>query len=308
MKSGTILLSGATGFLGSHLAKDLTSGNYRVIALIRDSSDLSRCNKFKNDNLIFVNTDSKDHFESIQKYEPSVFIHSAWNGVAAKGRGDWNVQVGNIALTTRLLVLANELKIKKIISFGSQAEYGNFSGRIDEGAPCNPMSAYGAAKLATLDVVRSFCEVHSLNWFWFRLFSIYGEGENREWLIPSVIHNTRNNIPMDLTGCEQRYDYLYTKEFTRAVTCALGNQSESGIFNLSSNTSMPLKEVIDKIRNLVNKKAVLNFGALPYRPNQVMHMEGNSEKFNSRFNFSPRTDFDSNIKEVVNSYLSGHNV
>ncbi len=306
MKSTSILLSGATGFLGSHLADDLSFNNFKVIALIRNASDLSRCNEFKNDNLVFVNTDSENYKELIRKHQPTIFIHSAWNGVSSDGRSDWNIQIENISMTTRLLVLAQELHIKKIIAFGSQAEYGNFKGRINEDAICNPASAYGAAKLATLEILKSFSELHSINWFWLRLFSVYGTREGNDWLIPSVIRNAFYNKPMDLTGCEQRYDYIYAKDFSKAIIKILETENESGIFNLSSDSSMKLKDMIEKIKDIINPKAVLNLGVLPYRPNQVMHMEGDSSKFNKQFNFEVKSRFDANIKDIVNYYHVKH--
>lgn len=306
MKPTSILLSGATGFLGSHLAEELSLNDFKVIALVRSTSDLSRCNEFKNDNLVFVNTDLENHKDLIQKHQPTVFIHSAWSGVSAKGRNDWDIQVENIAMTTRFLVLAEELNIKKIISFGSQAEYGNFNGRIKEDAICNPVTAYGAAKLGALQVLKSFCELHSVNWFWFRIFSVYGTRENSEWLIPSVIQNTFQNKPMNLTGCEQRYDYICANDICKAIMKVLITESESGIFNLSSNSSMRLKEMIEKIRDIVNPHAVLNFGALPYRTDQVMHMEGDSSRFNERFSFHVGSKFEKNIEQIFN-YLKNKN-
>lgn len=302
MNSKVILLSGASGFLGSHLAKDLSTNNYKIIALVRKDSDLSRFNEFKNDNLVFVNIDSKNFELELAQYQPGHLIHTAWHGVSAKERDDWQIQVENVSITTQLLILASKLRISNFISFGSQAEYGNFSGRITEDAICNPVSAYGAAKLATLSIVRSFCELHSINWFWLRLFSIYGTHEGKDWLIPSVISNLRMNKPMDLTGCEQRYDYLFTRDLSRAIINILNTESESGVFNLSSNSSIKLRDLIEKIRENVNPQATLNFGALPYRPNQVMHMEGNSSKFNKQFAFKIESDLDSGIREIMRFY------
>jgi len=300
--STTILLTGATGFIGSHLAEDLAFGNYRVIALVRNNSDLWRCKEFNNDNIVYVNVDKENFKETLSKFTPSVLIHAAWQGVAVKKRNEWNVQVENVTILTNLLILAQELGIKKMIGLGSQAEYGIFSGRINEDAPCNPVSAYGAAKMASLNIFKAFCESNSIDWIWLRLFSFYGTRENPESLIPSVIRNISHDKPMDLTPCEQRYDYLYIKDFTKAISKILEHGNKSGVFNLSSNSSVRLKEIIVKIRNAVNPNAVLKFGALPYRPNQIMHMEGDSTKFNSCFNFHVESGFEKNLNEVVRYY------
>lgn len=300
MDPKTILLTGATGFIGSHLAEDLSLNNYRVIALIRNSSNLWRCKGFESDNLVYVYLNTPNLADEIQKYNPTALIHSAWGGVSMNARNDWNTQVENIVFSVQAYTLAHELGIKKIISLGSQAEYGNFNCRVNENAACDPVTAYGASKLATLEIFKSFCELYSINWFWFRLFSLYGTRENSEWLISSAVNNMYHNKPMDMTACEQRYDYLYIKDFTKAIIQVLKTESESGIFNLSSNSSIKLKELIEKIRMLVNPDAILNFGALPYRSNQVMQMEGDSTKFNKQFNFAIKSGFDANMKEVIN--------
>lgn len=297
-----MLLSGATGFLGSHLAEHLSLNGYQVLALVRNSSDLSRCKEFINDNLVFINTDVVNYKESIAKYRPTFFIHTAWQGVSLEGRNDQNLQEKNITLTKNLLLLVKELGIKKIIALGSQAEYGNFTGRIKEEVECNPFTPYGSAKIAALNMLRSFCELNAINWFWIRIFSIYGIREKKEWLIPSLIKSILNDKPLDLTGGEQRYDYLYAKDFCSAIVKVLETDSESGIFNLSSNSSMQLKVLVEKIKKIANPNAVLNFGALPYRPDQLMHMEGDSTKFNQRFDFHITSSLDDNLKQIVNYY------
>ncbi|MEI9919612.1 MAG: NAD(P)-dependent oxidoreductase [Bacteroidota bacterium] len=300
--SQTVLLSGATGFLGASLAKDLALNGFKVVALTRNSSSLKRFDDFKSDNIVFVNTDEPGYKEHLVELQPASFIHSAWSGVSAKGRDDWEAQAENIKFSTGLLLLSAELKIKKIIGLGSQAEYGNFHGRINEETQAVPVSAYGAAKLATFQMLRSFCEQHGMEWYWLRLFSTYGKREDSTWLIPSVISNAINNKPMDLTGCEQRYDYLFTKDLATAIIAVLNSTGASGLYNLSSNTSIRLKDLISKIGELVNPAAKFNFGALPYRPNQVMHMEGDSTKFNTRFSFRTNTTMDANLEEIVNDY------
>ncbi len=302
MNPKVILLTGATGFIGSHLAEDLSLNNFKVIALVRNSSDLWRCKEFENSNLVYIYLNTPGFTNEIRKYNPSVLIHTAWSGIV-HGREDWNAQAQNIIFSIQMLTLANELGIKKIISLGSQSEYGNFNNKVEEASSCNPVTAYGAAKLATMEIFKSFCETHSINWFWFRLFSLYGTRESDEWLIPSAINNMYYSKPMEMTACEQRYDYMYIKDFTKAIVKVLKTESKSGVFNLSSNSSVKLKELIEKIRAIVNPVAILNFGALPYRPNQVMQMEGNSTKFNKQFNFAVQSDFGDNIKEVVSYYI-----
>ena len=302
MKIKTILLTGANGFIGSHVAEHLIKNGFQIIALVRAESDLSLCRDFIKD-LVLLDFNSQDLQKSISEYKPTCLIHAAWEGVSTVQRNDWNIQVKNVTLTTKLLTLANTSGVKKIIAFGSQAEYGNFNGRISENYPAKPNAAYGSVKIAAFQILKTFCELNNLKYYWLRLFSLYGSREKEEWLIPSVIRNACNNIQMDLTACDQYYDYLYIKEFCRAIKLAIESESESGIFNIGSDTSIKIKDLVESIRKKINPTVQFNYGKLPYRPGQNMHIEGDSGKFYKQFNFEPHTDLDHNLDEILPYYI-----
>jgi nucleoside-diphosphate-sugar epimerase len=300
----TILLSGITGFLGSHIAEKLLFHGYSIIALYRSSSDMDRCKEFKA-KVHWINVDKDSWKDSIiSEFQPCAFIHSAWYGVTADKRDNWESQMQNLHLTFELLQLAKACKTKTVIGLGSQAEYGHFSGRIDENHSCNPFSPYGTIKFSVCHLLRSFCEQNSMKWFWLRLFSVYGPKEAENWLIPSVINNILKNHQMALTRCEQRYDYLYVSDFAEAIVKVIASNASSGVFNLSSNTSIRLFDFIEMIRKKIKPDLLLNYGALEYRPNQVMYMEGNAERFMKTFDFQIPTFIENNIDTTISYYMN----
>ena len=301
MDKSAILLTGITGFLGSHIAEYL-SANYFIIGVIRSSSDLSRYNEIKNTNIRLVNIDDPEYKKIIQEFQPNVIIHCAWSGVSASDRDEWETQIQNISYTYELLKLSESLKIKRFICLGSQAEYGVFDGRVDEQHECKPTSAYGASKMATLNIVETYCNQNQIPWYWLRIFPMYGTREALNWFIPSVIKTALENGNMDLTSCEQRYGYLYVTEFCRALEKIIISDSFPGVYNLASDKSIQLRSIVELIINKTQTKGIFKFGTLPYRKNQVMHMEGNSEKYFRTFNFIPNQDFETNIEKVIKYY------
>lgn len=268
MTNKVVLLTGITGFLGSHIAEHISKHNM-VIGLVRNASDLWRYEEIKNNKIHLVNTEDKTYKEEIESFSPQFLIHCAWNGVSANEREDWHTQLENIQFTFRFLRLAKELHVRHFIGLGSQAEYGLFSGSVDETFLCKPVSAYGAAKLATLNVVESFCNQNSINWHWLRIFPMYGKREGLTWFIPSVIKNALQNADMNLTGCEQRYGYLYVKQFCAAIEKVLDAEAFPGVYNLSSPGSIRLRDVIEIIIKKTNTEGRFNFGALPYRKTRL---------------------------------------
>lgn len=301
MEKEKVLLTGISGFLGSHIAEHL-SEKYSIIGLIRSSSDLWRYDEIANRNIQLVSYDSPSFEEILIGHKPSYLIHCAWGGVSASERNDWQIQLQNITFTFDILNTAKKAGVKQFIGLGSQAEYGIFSGDIDENLKCNPNSPYGACKLATLAIVESFCYQNEIEWQWLRIFPMYGTRESLTWFIPSVIKNALLNENMELTNCEQKYGYLYVKDFCEGIEKILNSKSNSGVYNFASNSAIQLRNIIEKIISKTKTTATFKIGALPYRPNQVMHMEGNSQKFYSTFDFFPRNDFDTNIDLLIQYY------
>lgn len=279
MKPGRVVLTGATGFIGSYLAEALVAQGYEVVALRRNSSDAWRVAAVA-DQLTWVSTDAADWPQQLQALRPDYLVHSAWLGVGVGQRDDWPSQVQNLTFTMQLLQAVQHAGLKKVVMLGSQAEYGAFEGRIDESHPTLPTAAYGAVKVATLQLVRAFCEAHSIEWYWLRVFAVFGPREDAHWFVSFVAASLLRQQPPDLTGCEQRYDYLFAKDLARAIVQTLSAAAgHSGSYNISANRATGLREIVDTLAALTHSAAGANYGALPYRPGQVMHMEGNSRKF-----------------------------
>jgi nucleoside-diphosphate-sugar epimerase len=301
-----ILITGATGFLGSHIAEELTNQGFKVVALKRSTSNLWRCNSFNNQ-IKWINCDNLNDAEpEIIKCKPEILIHAAWSGVKASDRDNWSEQEKNLSFLVSLLEIAKKTKISKIIALGSQAEYGSFEGSINEDYPCKPNSAYGANKVCASILVKSFAEQNKIDWYWIRLFSVFGPREEKNWLIPATINNLLKKKEMELTPCEQRYDYLFSKDFAAGILSIVKSSNNiSGIYNLTSGESMKIKDILSYLENrIAPQQKLLQIGTLPYRPDQVMHMQGNSDLFFQSFNFKLTYSIYEGLEDTINYYLT----
>lgn len=293
-----LFVTGSTGFIGSHLVRALLARGHEVVALRREKSNLDRCTDFARQ-VTWVNQDTGEWTQQVIAQKPAVILHSAWGGVTATERADWKLQAANLALFADLLHIAGHVPLSQFIALGSQAEYGPINGRVDETHPCQPDTAYGATKLAGLALLDGYARQTKLACVWLRLFSVYGPSEGASWFIPNLIRQMRLGQPPQLSGCEQRYDYLHIHDLATGVLAVLRRPGESGVFNLSSNTSVPLKQVVQLIREYTGCRAEPAFGALPYRPGQSMHMEGDSTRFNQTFAFQPQINIVEGLHQLV---------
>lgn len=296
-----ILITGITGFLGSHITENLIN-NFNVIGLKREKSNIWRCLEFK-DKVTWIDIDEeKDYIKKLTGYSIDTIIHGAWIGIESYERDDWSLQIKNIQFLSELLQVAKETAVKKFIFLGSQAEYGNINGIVSEDQVCEAFNAYGSVKLACLEILKTFAINNNINWIWLRLFSFFGEKENENWLFPSLIKKIKTECEMDLTLGEQKYAYLYVKDFALIMDKLVTINIKSGIYNISSNSVRSIRSLVEEIKGKIKPSFQLNFGALKYRDNQSMHIQGSINKLNDQIGKVEFTDFSIAIENTINYY------
>jgi nucleoside-diphosphate-sugar epimerase len=300
-----ILLTGATGFIGSNIASGLLEQGFDIIATHRTSSEFSKCNQFK-DKINWINTDSGGWKETIASIAPDQLIHVAWSGIEVENRNNWEMQLKNFWLSREYFDLAKACGIKKVIACGSQAEYGSYGFPVTEMTVPKPNDAYGATKTLTANYLRTLFENSATEWYWIRIFSVFGEGENPDWLIPSVISKLINGEQIKLTSCEQKYNYLYIKDFvTQLLAIVNCKENKSGIYNLCNSESIILKALLKKVADLMNlSEDLLEFGEISQRTGQNMYISGDNKKFLHSFepDQSNFVGFDSGLRRTIEYY------
>lgn len=293
-----IFVTGGTGFIGSHLVRALVAEGHEVFVLRRGKSSFHRCADFEK-KIGWVSQDNSNWIQQVIEQKPAVIIHAAWASVTAAERTDWKLQATNLVLFAELLKIADAVGLAQFIAFGSQAEYGTINSRVDESHPCQSDNAYGATKLAALALLEGFARQKKMSYIWLRLFSIYGPGEGETWFIPNLIRQMKLGQSPQLSGCEQRYDYLHVRDLAAGVLAVLRRPEISGVFHLSSNASLPLKQIVQLVKEYTGCCAEPGFGALPYRPGQSMHMEGDSTRFYQAFGFQPKITLTEGLRQLV---------
>lgn len=299
-----ILITGITGFLGCHLGKLLCENNYQVIATRRSNSSLKNCTEFQ-EQIKWIYIDDDNWKDIITGYQPAIIIHAAWIGVAAAERDDWELQTKNLSFLQDLLFIARQSGTQKIIGLGSQAEYGFIDTIVVESHPLKPTTAYGAVKIISAQLLKDFCVKHTIQWYWLRVFSVFGEKESTKWLLPNVIKTiaAKQVKKMSFSPGDQQYAYLYIKDFANAIKNIVINKgNNSGIYNVSSSRPLPLKHIISFIKDIIDPAFVLEFGALPYRQNQSMLIAGDVTLFNKVFGSVAQTSLEESINNTINFY------
>lgn len=240
------VVTGAAGFTGANLVEHLLDKECFVFAIVRPNSRHNyRLTNNKNKNLEVIEVDRND-FGKIGRVINSKcddFYHLAW-------QGDMNIsseQNENIRDTLNALDSAVYLGCEKFICTGSQAEYGSQNGIITEKTFPRPITAYGAAKLATCILSKVKAEELGIKWIWGRIFSLYGKYEPESTMLSYLRKSLNEGRTPILTEGSQIWDYLDVGEAAEALI-ALSNLGRAGeIYNIANGDYKPLRDYVEKI-------------------------------------------------------------
>lgn len=275
-----IIITGATSFIGINILKELKDNEYNIYAIIRPNSiNKDKLNEFSN--LKIIELDQRE-IENLKLYlkKVDICIHLAWEGTRVPERYDEKIQEQNYINSVKTFEAVIALGCDIFLGTGSQAEYGFVNDIITEETETNPNTEYGKFKLKTCLELEKKALENNVRFIWGRIFSVYGEGDYENTLIMSTLRNMKKNKDVNMTEGKQYWNYIYIKDLSKIIISLIFNKKAKGIFNLASDDTRPLKEYILDMKNVLNSKSKINFGAIPYRQEGIVNIRPSIYKLN----------------------------
>lgn len=296
------LVTGASGFLGSWLVRQLLQDGHSVLAVVRPGGKHPRLTAVASQ-LEFAYADLST-IPSItaeaNDFGPDVVFHLAWQG-GNSGRfaNDPEQVYTNVPGTLEIVRIAYEAGCKKLFSFGSSVEYGAYRVPVRETDAVSPRNLYGHSKHAMIQLTQALSEQWGMRFCGIRPFWIYGPMDDELRMIPHVIRQFLSGNRPKVTAGEQLWDYLYVEDAVKAIVGLAASGDAAGIFNLGSGSPRPLKSVVSLIRDLIDPQLEIGFGEIPYAPDQVMHLEADISRLRSATGWEPETSLEEGLRRTV---------
>jgi nucleoside-diphosphate-sugar epimerase len=300
-----IFVTGASGFLGSYLVADLLEHGHEVAILVRRDAPIPwRLNDLIDRTTVVAGSldDIPALRAPLEAFGPHAVAHMAWRGVGNADRNS-SSQARNIVAAAELAALAAQTRSKVFVGAGSQAEFGPYDRRISPTDATCPTTLYGKAKLAAAHMTEQIARDSGMRFAWLRIFSTYGPKDAEHWLIPNFIKTLAKGERMSLTGCQQRWGFLHARDAASAFRIVLTHPDANGFFNVGHPDAPLLSDTLTILRDLVNPDAVLGFGDIPYRSDQVMILQADTKRL-ADLGWEPLVNLDEGLRETVAWYVN----
>ena len=298
----TILLTGGTGFLGSHLLRDLAStGAYSIIVLRRKTSSMERiekvCHFTQNENVSFFEIGDANSVKALfEKYKIDVIIHTATAYGKDKSMPS-EILGANLIFPLTLIEQGIKAGVSLFINTDSYFNKPNksYATLLDYSLSKKSLNLW-------LEHLSAKCKVVNL-----RLEHLYGEFDNANKFCESIIQSVavRKEKSIDLTFGEQKRDFVFVDDVCAAYLAVLENY-EKYFFrhiqcDVGTGVATPIKDFVNLVKTCSGSGSELRFGAIPYRDDEMMISVADTD-FLKNWGFEAKISCRQGIQKIIDCY------
>lgn len=306
-----ILISGTTGFIGSHVTEEALKKGFNVIALKRSDSDVWRIKDFI-DRVKLYDIDQVSLERIFDENKIDCIIHLGSKYIKNHTTLDEAEEMidFNVGFSSKLCEICVERGIKYFVNTGSFFEYKQKKEPLIESDEIAPYNFYSATKTAFSDILKYYAVAFDFKAVNLRLFANFGEKDNEKmilFLIKSLINGAKE---IKFSGGEQKWNFTYVKDTAKAFICAVEKieQSENKyeVVNVGYDKAYSIKEIVGILEEISGKKLDIRWGSVPYIRNEIFYSNCSNKKAKEFLGWVPDYDFIKGMKNTYDYYLKAN--
>lgn len=294
-----ILLTGATGFIGSHLARLLTTTGHEVSVVIRPLADRWRIAEAL-PALRVIQHDLSEHAAlraELTAWPPDLCIHPAWRGWSGPSLTAED-NIWSLSVSLEFLRILFHVGCRRFVGVGTCFEYDTDVGTLAEDTPTRPRDLYGFCKHSLHVAAQHLARLGRMEVAWARVFHVFGPYDDARRLVPSIALSLLRDLPARVTPGEQVRDFLHVEDAASAIW-AVARSGHCGAVNVASGTPTTVAEIAKEIGNVVGRPDLVRLGALPYRPDEPRRLIAVTRILRETIRWSPRHTLQSGLHDTV---------
>lgn len=313
-----VLVTGADGFIGSHLTEMLVAKGYQVKALAQYNSFnnwgwLEKINCKKEVKILAGDIRDQNYCKTITKDVDIIFHLAALIAIPFSYVSPDSYVETNIKGTLNICQSAKENRVSRLIHTSTSEVYGTAQYvPIDETHPLQPQSPYSASKIAADAMAMSFYHSFDLPITIARPFNTYGPRQSARAIIPTIITQIASGKKeIELGDVSPLRDFNYVEDCCRAFIMILENEKTIGeTFNIGSDTEISIADTLDLIKEIMKSNVTFKNHQQRNRPkkSEVFRLRCDNTKINKLVGYKPKINIRDGLKKTVNWMIKPENL
>ena len=302
-----VIITGANGFIGTALCRELSTKNIQVTAIVRDQeSNIDNIRKIPGISIVYCELSKYEKLpQLIRDRKFDVFYHLAWVGNAGKLRGDSNVQINNIKYTCDAVKASAEIECKKFVFASSIMEY-EISAVMETNNIHNINTLYSSAKIAANYMSRTLAGALGIDYIRAVVSNTYGPGEKSPRLINTSIRKLLNGEHCAFSAGEQMYDFIYIDDVAKAFAAIAEKGKSNKTYYIGSQTPKPLKHFLLELKDQINPEIEIGLGELPFDGISLSYTEFDIDAVKNDTGFEAKVKFNEGICRTIKWIKEGN--
>lgn len=297
-----VLITGAEGFIGSHLARRLAREGARVTALVRPGSDFSRLADLEGRIGIHpLDIRRREELAALAAdASPRLVFHlAAVTDPSRSPEGMERCLEVNLGGTLNLLRALEQHPCERLVVTDTAEIYGRNPAPFREDMAPDPVSPYSLTKAMATLLCRTWAAAYGFPVTILRLFLVYGHGQGGERFLPQLISAGISGRPFRMTRGEQTREYTYIDDVTDGLLQAARRGPPGEIVNLGSGEEISLGELVELTGKILGRRIVLDPDRLPYRENEIRRFVGDHSRARRILDWRPRTGLEEGLGRTI---------
>lgn len=297
-----VIVTGANGFLGKNLVKELVKRNIKVTAL-----DIHFDNELVNDKVEFINVKNTSICslkDKLINHKYDCIFHLAWTGTSGQMRSDYKIQLKNVQNVCEYVELSKAIECPRFLYASSINEMETYEYLQSDDIKPSGGYIYGTGKLAGHLMGEVVAYQNNIEFIPVIITNIYGVGEKSARLINTSIRQLLNKDHCSFTEGYQTYDFIYiTDAINSIVEVALKGKTFHRYY-IGSGHPRPLRKFLIEMKDVVDKEALLGFGDIPFNGIDISYDQFDLFKVKRDTNYKNKISFKEGIK-MTKEYIEG---
>lgn len=276
-----ILLTGATGFIGRHVAREILQTNHDIMASALELRP-SVSDFFSSNRITYVPCDMNERRSDYSELfgNPDAVIHLSWEGLPHY-KELFHFE-RNLPSNYHFLKNLIESGVRDVTVIGTCLEYGIRNGSLSEDMKTEPVIPYALAKDSLRRFLEELRKIIDFRFRWIRLFYTYGEGQNENSLLEQLKKAiVRGDKTFDMSRGDQIRDYLSVEKVAHHVVKIALQRKAQGIINCCSGEPISIRTFVESYLKSTGGHIALNLGAYAYPDYEPLAFWGDTSKLNS---------------------------